>query len=508
MTEKFNTKIPTKLIFRNSIIAVIQVVLSTLIMFILYSYLLREMGPEKLGTWSILMSAANSLRMGELGLSGSVVKYVAKYRAKNDLESASLLIQTGFVSLAVFIFFVLVILYPLLSWIFKFVFPISSLELARSLLPFALIYLWISILGGVFQAGLDGCIRTDLRSIVILIGNLIVLGFSVILVPLFGISGLLISQIIQSLALIILGWILLRKVLPVLPILTIHWRKAYFKEMINYGYKVQIIGLISIITDPVIKMLIGKFGGLDFAGYFDMALRLVHQIRSLLLAANQTLVPYIAHLFESTNDKIKEVFQINFNLLAYFSLPIYFSLSFLAPLISELWIGNYNQLFVLSLIIITFGEAFHILAGPAYFIYLGVGNLNWNVLSNIFGLISCFTFSAILGNFIGGIGIVIGFSLSLVIKGLMIIIPYKIENKIPTHSLFPSENLRVGFFGLIITICNLAFYYLCTSKDTIGLKFLSGIISFGLILLLMWFHPLREKIISAIKQKMDNYYAS
>jgi O-antigen/teichoic acid export membrane protein len=119
MSDAINNQFSSKIIFRNSIVAIVQVIISTIIMFFLYSYLLREIGPDNLGLWSILMATANSLRVGEFGMSGSVVKFVAKYRANNDLESASKVIQTGFISLAVFLILILVILYPLLICYFQ-----------------------------------------------------------------------------------------------------------------------------------------------------------------------------------------------------------------------------------------------------------------------------------------------------------------------------------------------------------------------------------------------------
>ena len=62
-----------------------QVVVSSVILFFLYRYLLNTIGVAKLGVWSVVMAAASASRMSELGLSGSVVKFVAKYKAHSDM---------------------------------------------------------------------------------------------------------------------------------------------------------------------------------------------------------------------------------------------------------------------------------------------------------------------------------------------------------------------------------------------------------------------------------------
>jgi O-antigen/teichoic acid export membrane protein len=48
--------------------------------------------------------------------------------------------------------------------------------------------------------------------------------------------------------------------------------------------------------DPITKALLTKFGGLSLVGYYEMANKLIYQIRSLKVSANQILVPAFADL--------------------------------------------------------------------------------------------------------------------------------------------------------------------------------------------------------------------
>ena len=65
----------------------LQVIVTAATLFVLYRYLIHTLGVEALGIWSIVMASSTVLSVGELGLSDSIVKYMAKYLAlgKNQI---------------------------------------------------------------------------------------------------------------------------------------------------------------------------------------------------------------------------------------------------------------------------------------------------------------------------------------------------------------------------------------------------------------------------------------
>ena len=135
---------------------IMQVVVSSVILFFLYRYLLHTIGVAKLGVWSVVMATASASRMSELGISGSVVKFVAKYRAHSDVLSVSEVVQTAAISTAVLLSVMLGLLYPIFSWLLKFVIPASDLAEGLAILPYTLISLWCIALGGGIPIGAGG----------------------------------------------------------------------------------------------------------------------------------------------------------------------------------------------------------------------------------------------------------------------------------------------------------------------------------------------------------------
>ena len=162
--------------------SVIQVIFSGIILFLLYHYLLKTIGIERMGIWSVVMGIASASRITELGLSGSVVKFVAKYIAHADLNSAAGVIQTAAISIGCFMVGILVIAYPLWVWVLELIVPPHAMQEAMAILPYALVSLWITIVALVFQSGLNGCQRVDLGSLIMISGR----AFYLLLVVMLG----------------------------------------------------------------------------------------------------------------------------------------------------------------------------------------------------------------------------------------------------------------------------------------------------------------------------------
>ena len=193
---------------------VFQMGLSAVLLFLLYRYLASTLGVTKLGIWSVVLASASASRLAGFGLSASVTRFVAKYIALDEPRRAAEAIETTALTLSVILALVLPVVYPLLSKILLHLFAAEYLPDALSLLPYALLSLWITIVAEVFQSGLDGCHRMDVRAGLVLAGQTLLLALAFWLVPYFGLIGLAWAQIGQGSFLLILGWWLLRRACP------------------------------------------------------------------------------------------------------------------------------------------------------------------------------------------------------------------------------------------------------------------------------------------------------
>jgi O-antigen/teichoic acid export membrane protein len=446
-----------KTILRNATMTFVQVLISGAILFLLYRYLLKNIGVELLGVWSIVLATTMAAKIGEMGFSGSVVKFVAKHMAHNDSKKVSEIIETAVISVAIIIGSIAVLAYIPLRILIEYIVPSKGMKAAMTVFPYALISLWMNSVAGVFQSGLDGCQRMDLRSILLVGGGTFYFFAVILLVPVYGFIGLAYAQVIQAGVLTFVGWFLLKHELSFLPAIPVRWFRTAFTEMWSYSVNFQVNSVMTMLYDPITKALLSNFGGLAMVGYYEMANRMVLQLRAGIISANQVLVPAIAGLAENSPERLRYIYYENYRLLLYLSLPFFAAIIMSIPLISDLWIGHYESIFVMFSIFLTIGWFSNLMVAPGYFANLGTGRLRWNTTSHISIAMLNIILGIALGSVFGGIGVVIAWTISLVLGSAVVVVSYHIENHITFRVLFPGENRWLAFasacgmlFGLLI----------------------------------------------------------
>jgi O-antigen/teichoic acid export membrane protein len=487
----------------NAFMSVIQIFIISAVLFVLYKFLLNTIGVEQLGVWSLVLATTSVSQIASFGLSGSVVKFVAKYRAKEDVKSVSEVIQTTVLSVGIIVAVILLIFFPLIKWILQLVMPESSFSLALSILPYALFAFWIMTVTSIFQSGLDGYQRIDIRSTLLMGGAIFHLLLCFLLVPLHGLLGLAYAKVIQNIVVLCFSWIMLRKYIKRIPIIPLKWNKKLFKEIIGYGVNFQIISIMRMLYDPVTKSLLSKFGGLPMVGYYEMSSKMIRQFRALIVSANQVLVPVIADLQEKISERIKSVYLTSYRLLFYLGVSLYSLIIISAPIISKIWIGHHESIFVLFTILLSIGWFLNTLNAPAYFIYLGTGNLRWNVISHIAIALLNVGLGFLLGIFYGGIGVVIAWIISLSLGSSIIYLSYHIKYKISLIELLPKAS-RAIFIVCLIGILTTLMVYNVFMVNTMVLNSII-IFAFSIILFIfLWFHPMRKRLMGWINNELLN----
>lgn len=495
-----------KIVFRNASMTVIQVMTSGATLFFLYRYLLKTIGLELLGVWSIVLATTMAAKISELGFSGSVVKFVAKYLALNNPKRVSEIIQSATLSVAFFMGSVVMIAYVPFQHLLEYAVPHKGLDAALALFPYALISLWLNSIAGAFQSGLDGCQRIDIKSYLIVGGNIFYLFAVFALVPYFGFLGLAYAQILQSAVLLVVGWILLRKELPCMPSLPIYWNHSAFLEMWRYAINFQVNSLAAMLYDPVTKALLGKFGGLNMVGMYEMASRMIMQFRTIVVSANQVLVPAIASLEEGEQAKIPVLYQKSYSLMLFITIP-YFALILSAlPFISEVWVGHYDEIFINISMLLAVGWFYNLLIGPAYFSYLGLGRLRWNTASHLIIAVLNLGLGLALGYVYGGYGVIAAWVVALIIGSSVVIVAYHFENQLSLALLVPRSMVGLVFASSVGCIGGV--YVYVTSKQMIGIGWaesLSLIILLGAVLPVMAKHHIASSFKLAILAKRGEY---
>jgi O-antigen/teichoic acid export membrane protein len=327
----------------------------------------------------------------------------------------------------------------------------------------------------------------------------IFLGLTWIMVSRYGLIGLAWAQIGQGVSMLVGSRMLLQRELPALPWLPSGWRYSLFREMFQYGANFQIASIFTMLFEPTTKALMAKYGGLSLTAYYEMANRMIVQLRSLLVAANQVIVPKIATVHEKEPGAIQSLYGESYRVVFALALPLFTGIVAVVPLVSELWIGCYEPAFIRYSIWLAAAWWVNTLNGPAYFVNLGTGKLRWNTLSHVAIGILNGLLGYWLGLNLGGDGVVFGYVLALAIGSFLIIIAYHRENHIPLTYLLPKESKKLFLACCAVLLSEGIIFNLTDLHLSIVSKAgLSLVLSIVIIGPVFWFHPIRTRLTGRI----------
>jgi O-antigen/teichoic acid export membrane protein len=474
-----------RILAKNALSAILQVLATGVVTFELFRFLNRHLTVAQIGIWSVVLASAATGRLIDLGLGGGVVKFVAKYMGENSRAQAGTTIQMALAGMAVLFCVASLLLYPLLnSGLALLIKDASSLDQARALLPYALVTLIIGALSGVTLSALDGCQRMDLRAILGTTGSLVQLVGAYCLVPRLALLGLAIGQVIQSTVVFVSGILLLLKLVgPDLFDLR-GWQKSKFIELIRYGSGFQAAAFGQILFEPTVKAILTRYSGLEFTGYYEMASRMILMLRSVLVSAYQSLVPYVASAFKSEGE-LRSIYISSYRLLFFFSALSFGFVGLLLPCALQIWLGRFVPRFIEIGELCLLGWALNTLSAPAYFILIGTGKLRWPVLSHT----AIGVFSAVLGTLfgrlLGGFGVLSAVMIVLVLGSQIVPYAFHVQHKIPWHWLIPRESWPICICAVLGSLCVL--WSTLITGTSAGLRTIPVILFFSAALIYLSF---------------------
>ncbi len=384
-----------------------QIALIGIIYYFLYRFLLDELGVKLLGVWSVVMSTSSVANIADLGIATSMVRFVSLYEHKNNLKRIPKLIFTGVVLNVVIFIPICLLIWPVAYYLLGNIIEAGYVDLARQLLPFSLICVLINSLAGVYGSILDGFRKNYIRNSIFSFSSLLFLFLTMWSVKKYGLIGVVWSQVLQSSLSLILCIIFSIRVIRFNPFKW-NWSKTIFKEIFNYGIKFQLTSITGILNEPVTKMLLSKFGGLAFTGYYEMANKLVMQIRGVIVNANQSLMPLMVKesVLESNKQSKYSILSISFAGVFVISLISLSVINIISPYISKIWIGHEEPIFVNVLLIVSICMFINLLSAPIYFTLLSRDKLMPIIISQSLMAVINITLGYLLGMYFSGFGIV------------------------------------------------------------------------------------------------------
>lgn len=484
----------SRILAHNALANILQAVVGAVLLFALYRYINTKLGVEQLGVWAVVLAAVSASRLADLGLGAGVTRFVARDRARADSARACEVVDTALLTVILTVGAVLPLLYHLVGMLLPHLFDHVDLLRAQAILPYALFSLWLSIASAIFQGGIDGCERMDLRAGLVVAGQLLLLVLAFGLVPQGGLVGLAWAQVGQGLFLAVGGRMLLRHTLPGLPWLPRRWRIHVLRELLGYGVKLQASSLLMLLFDPIAKALMARFGGPAAAGYFEMANQVVLKARNVVVAANRAVVPHVAVLAETESTRLLPLYYNNMRMLVYVTLPAVALLIAWGGGVSWLLVGAYDGELVFLLGLLSLAWGCNVFASPAYFINMGVGHVGWNTIgSGIMGAVNA-SLGWWLGSEYGAYGVAVGYAIGLVAGSAFLLAAFHRLHNPCWSGAFNREHIWLAVGSAVVLASGWA-APLQPSSNELATLLVRLVVPFLALGTLAWFHPMRSELL-------------
>lgn len=412
-SEGSDIKIRISLLFgsglrRNIVSAALQSIIAMVAVFGTYRIVINAVGIEVFGLWSVLLAGAAIARVADVSGGSGLARFVAECDAgKRPTIGAVAFVHTTFLSTLGLMLLGSGLLYLLAPPLIRYFAPDSAEQIIR-LVPLALLVsVILPALSALMCSALDGTRRVDLRAALMSTSYIVLLGTTWSLVGRYGIYGFAAALATQHLFLIISAWLVLRHVMPDLGWLPRQWSSPAFRESFGFGLSVQATAFAGLLSDPLARVLIASSGGVVAAGHYELALKLMQQLRSVFVAAIQPLVPQVAALSHSDGN-VRSLIVRSVRLAAVAGMVFVAIAVIVAPLYAHVMVKPFSPEIVIYSILLGAGYGVNLIAVPLFFGGVARGVMRWN-LGSQFVMAGCIgVIGGIFAMVMGGTGVIVG----------------------------------------------------------------------------------------------------
>lgn len=348
-----NTAVSKKKLINNSLSGVIQLVITAVLTFLCIPIFINKLGTELYGIFAIISVIGNLNIFANLGLNSALIKYVSEQgkcsKSENDIFASFVIMCSIIIPLTILAFiFRELVLIKVLS------IPLKYYAQSEILYITLLISNMLLLIGQIFTAVLDSMQKIYFTNFAQLIYSIIYWGGIIAVV----LMGHYLDWVGYAILVATFCWFFLILIFFMKKWGTIAFTnlkdtfKPAAKKQLTFGIKVYFSGFISFFNEPLFKILISHFLGLNVVAYFEIGLKIRLQLTGIFSKLLQPLYPYLSSL----NDKqfittlIKDLTSKIFLLV----LPVCALLIITCKDIVTLWlrndITNYS-IFIIGLVI-------------------------------------------------------------------------------------------------------------------------------------------------------------
>jgi O-antigen/teichoic acid export membrane protein len=467
-------------IARSVLFGGLRYVLITPVPFLLTPLILRKIGPAGYGTWAVFLALNSLTALADLGLVGTLSKFVAEYYANRDFPALERLLSSG-----VTLFLLMDCVVGVALWAAA---PVLTIRLFREssiggveicfLLRCFIIVLGANIFSQLFASVIAGVQRLDLTSMISAANVLLSALFgAMLLLQGWGLRGLVYGYVASALLTIGFYFFTVRHLLPQVAINPTRFDSHEARKMFGYSLRLYITQAAVVVHNQVEKIFLAVLVGVAPVGWYDIASDTSFKIRG---AIGFILNPILSAASElnalGDETRMGELYYRAHKFLALFGVPSVCFVVAVSGRFIELWLGPSMRIIAIPLSVLLVANFFNLASGPGFLIFAGRGHMAPGIRSALFGLIMNVFLSLALIYRFGFAGAVVGTSVSVILASGYFVLTFHRETGYQM-----ARVLREGYLKpTLCSVLTLVLLLLVCPVKNLGW---AGIVGFGCIFL-------------------------
>lgn len=446
------TKSISQKIFRNTVFNITGSFWSVLVMALLTPYIIKQISLERYGIWVLMGVVSGYYGLFDFGVGTSFVRYISDFYARKDYRKINQLVNTGFV-FYLFVGALIIILNsffirPLLTFLRT---PVYLYQEALFVFIAGVSLFCLSCLTSPFRAIEGGLQRMDITNkIAVSVSALNIFGTIYFLKNGYGLTGLALNYIIITAITCIAHIVVAFRILPELEFNPFMFTREIFRKMFNFGYKMQVAVISTMISMHFNKLLISRFLFVSLVTFYQLGSFIVEQAVSVVSLLLSALVPAFSELHAAGNrDRLVEGYTKGTKFLAFIAIPLFTFIFICADRIMGVWMGQGYGESAKIIRVLGVGWLFAVLSGMRSVVVQATAKTEIEMHAGLVAAVFNIPLSIILIKRVGFLGVAIGTSVALFASAAYALVRLHRELDIPVVDFIKETLLKIAFVSVI-----------------------------------------------------------
>lgn len=451
---------------KGAFLSYISIILTNLIGLILTPFIIKSLGDSEFGLYVLIGSLISYLSLMDLGLNNTIIRFIAKYRAKNDKkgeENFLAIIFLIYFFISIILIFIGLIIFFNLDNIFSKSLTLSELKKAKIMFTILIFNIAITLPGGSFVAISTGYEKFIVPKTLTIV-KYIIRSLTILILLLMGgkaIGIVLLDTVINILFISFNAFYVLKYIKVTIKFH--QFNRNLIKEVLKYSIWIFLFAIFNQFQWQSGQFVLGILKDTKTVAVFAIGIMLGTYYGAFSSAISSLLLPKTTKMVynSSTNNDLNVMFIKVGRILLFILLLIFGGFILYGQQFIFLWLGEgYQNAWLISLLIMSI-ITIPLTQGFAHSILEARNELKTKVITAITSMIFGITLGAYLVQFYEILGMIIGILIGRLIYEIILNIYFTKIIELDVFSFFKYVYTKtliiflvILFFGIIINKIN------------------------------------------------------